>query len=161
MEFILQRFSDNGDSSMSIWLHKEDRKFIMFGLSDEHREVKLKKETRIWAGFYELKIREELTPLTVKHREAYGSWFEYHIEITGVEDFIGTYIHAGNDDDHTDGCELGGNTLTNHFIQEKKPLTSSIDAIRRFYALVYPHLKAGGKAFVEIRDESFLYDAKI
>lgn len=157
MNFLLQRFSDNGDSTMGLWFHKEAKKFIMFGLEDEYRDVKVMKETRIPAGFYELKIREELTPLTKKHREAYGAWFEFHIEITNIPNFVGCYVHAGNDDDHTDGCPLGGNTLTNHFVQEKKPLTSSIDAIRRFYALAYPHLKSGGKAFLEIRDEAYLF----
>lgn len=157
MNILLQRFSDNGDSTMGLWFHKEAKKFLMFGLEDEYRAVKVMKETRIPAGFYELKIRAENTPLTIKHREAYGSWFEYHIEITGIPNFSGVYIHAGNDDDHTDGCPLGGNTLTSHFIQEKKPLTSSTDAIRRFYALVYPELKAGKKVFLEIRDEGFLY----
>jgi hypothetical protein len=157
MNLLLQRFSDNKDSTMGLWFHKEEKKFLMFGLEDEYRKDKVMKETRIPAGFYELKIRAELTPLTKKHREAYGAWFEYHIEITAIPNFSGVYVHAGNDDDHTDGCPLGGNTLTNHFIQEKKPLTSSVDAIRRFYTLVYPHLKAGNKAFVEIRDEQFLF----
>lgn len=157
MNILLQRFSDNKDSTMGLWFHKDEKKFLMFGLEDEYRQVKVKGETRIPAATYELKIRKEDTPLTIKHREAYGAWFEYHIEITGIPNFSGVYIHAGNDDDHTDGCPLGGNTLTNHFIQQKKPLTSSIDAIRRFYALVYPVLKAGGRVFLEIRDEDFLY----
>ena len=156
MNFILQRFSDNGDSSMGLWFHKEEKKFIMFGLADQHQDKKVMKETRLPAGYHELKIRAEATPLTLKHREAYGSWFEFHIEIM-APGFVGAYVHAGNDDDDTDGCELGGNTLTNHFIQNKKPLTSSIDAVRRFYALAYPHLKAGGRAWVEIRDEEYLY----
>lgn len=157
MNILLQRFSDNKDSTMGLWFHKEEKKFLMFGLEDQYQEKKVMKETRIPAGFYELKIREEETPLTLKHRETYGAWFEYHIEITGIGNFKGVYIHAGNDDDHTDGCPLGGNTLTNHFIQQSKPLASSIDAIRRFYALVYPHLKAGNRAFLEVRDEQFLY----
>lgn len=157
MNLLLQRFSDNRDSTMGLWFHKEARRFLMFGLEDQFQSVKVSKETRIPAGFYELKIRADLTPLTIKHREYYGAWFEFHIEITGIKDFSGVYIHAGNDDDHTDGCPLGGNTLTSHFIQEKKPLQSSTDAIRRFYALVYPHLKSGNKAFLEIRDEDYLY----
>lgn len=142
---------------MGLWFDKDLKTFIMFGLEDEYRQVKVMKETRIPAGTYELKILKMATPLTLKHREAYGAWFEFHIEITGIPNFQGVYIHAGNDDDHTDGCPLGGNTLTNHFVQEKKPLTSSIDAIRRFYGLVYPVLKAGGRVFLEIRDEGFLY----
>lgn len=157
MELILQRFSNNGDSSMGLLFHKETKEFKGFVLEDEHRDEKVKGETRIPAGFYELKIRKEDTPLTIKHRQAYGAWFKFHIEVTGIPNFSGVYFHAGNDDDHTDGCLLLCNTMTNHFVQHKNPGASSVDANRRLYLLVYPHLDGGGKAFLEIRDEEFLY----
>lgn len=157
MELLLQRISDNGDSSIGVIFHKDSKEFKGFTLEDEHRDVKVKGETRIPAGKYELKIRKEDTPLTLKHRDAYGSWFRYHIEVTGIPNFSGVYIHAGNDDDHTDGCLLVCNTMTNHFIQQKNPGASSVDAVRRLYSLVYPHLESGKKAFIEIRDEVKLY----
>lgn len=154
MNLIQQRISDNGKSTIGFLLHKETGKLINFCLEDRHQDVKVKKETRIWAGRYELKIRKENTPLTIKHRASYGSWFEFHIEITGIKDFSSVYYHAGNDEQDSEACVLVGNTLNNHNTVAAKPLVSSIDGTRRFYALVYPHLKAGGKAFVEIRDEN-------
>lgn len=157
MNLILQRFSDNSKSSMGLLFHKEEKKFLNFMLEDEFRAVKVAKETRIPAGYYELKIRKEDSPLTIKHRESYGSWFKYHIEITGIPGFQFVYLHAGNDETHTDGCPLIGNTLSNHFVVAKNPLASSIDGTRRVYALVYPHLESGKKAFIEIRDEDFMY----
>lgn len=157
MNLLLQRLSDNEKSTMGAIYHKEEQKIINFSLEDRHQDVKVKKETRIPAGFYELKIRKEDTPLTIKHRTAYGSWFKYHIEITGIKDFSGVYFHAGNDEGDTEGCVLIGNTLNNHYTVQGKPLTSSIDGTRRFYELVYPHLEAGNKAFIEIRNESYLF----
>lgn len=157
MNLLLQRFSDNGKSTMGLLFHKEDNlRFLDFVLEDEHREEKVSKETRIPAGYYELQIRKEDTPLTIKHRQAYGTWFKFHIEITKIPNFSGVYLHAGNDETHTDGCPLIGNTLSNHWIVTKGQLVSSIDGTRRLYELVYPHLESGHKAFIEIRDESFL-----
>jgi len=157
MNLILQRLSDNDKSTLGAIYDKETKSLINFSLEDRHQEVKVKKETRIPAGFYELKIRKEDTPLTVRHRAGYGSWFKYHIEITGIPNFSGVYFHAGNDEDDTEGCILVGNTLNNHKTVQGKPLTSSIDGTRRFYALVYPYLENGGKAFIEIRDENTLF----
>lgn len=156
MNFILQRISDNGDSTMGLLYHKETKEFFAFTLEDEHRDQKVKGETRIPTGLYELKILKKDTPLTLKHRETYGAWFKYHIEITNVQGFSGIYIHAGNDDDHTDGCLLLGNTLTSHYVQHKNPLASSTAAVRRFYELCYPHLDKGFKAFLEVRNEGVL-----
>ncbi len=157
MNILLQRFSDNGKSTMGLLFHKEDNmKFLGFVLEDEHREEKVSKETRIPAGYYELKIRKEETPLTLKHRINYGQWFKFHIEITNIPNFKGVYLHAGNDETDTDGCPLIGNTLSNHHVVLKEQLVSSIDGTRRVYALVYPYLEAGHKAFIEIRDEAHL-----
>jgi len=153
MNLILTRFSDNGKSTLGLLHHKETGKFLNYTLEDEFRAVKVKGETRIPAGYYELKIRKEDTPLTVKHRTAYGTWFKYHIEVTNVPNFSGIYIHAGNTDDHTDGCLLVGNSQNNHHTVQNSPLTSSIDGTRRVYELVYPELEAGRKVYIQIRDE--------
>lgn len=153
MNLILTRFSDNGKSTLGLLHHKETFKFIGYVLEDEFREKKVKGETRIPAGYYELKIRKEETPLTVKHRTDYGQWFKYHIEVTGVPNFQGIYIHAGNNDTHTDGCLLIGNTQNNHHTVQGNPLVSSVDGMRRVYELVYPELEAGHKVFIQIRDE--------
>lgn len=131
-----------------------DNKFFSFTLEDEFREKKLAGETRIPAGTYRLVVQRSDTPLTLKHRKAYGSWFVYHIEISGIRDFSGVYIHAGNDDDHTEGCLLLGDVLTNHLIVPAKPLGSSIQAIKRFYEKVYPLLEKGEQVFLEIKDNA-------
>lgn len=153
MNLILTRYSDNGKSTCGLLHEKETGKFLAHTLEDEFRAVKVKGETRIPAGYYELKIRKEDTPLTIKHRESYGAWFKYHIEITNVPNFSGIYIHAGNDETHSDGCLLVGNSTSNHWVVAKNPLVSSIDGTRRVYELVYTHLEKGGKAFIQIRDE--------
>lgn len=156
MNFILQRYSDNGKSTQGILLEKGVKAvFFSHALEDEHRDVKVSGETRIPAGFYELKIRKEDTVLTIKHRASYGSWFKYHIEITGIKNFTGVYVHAGNSEKHTEGCLLLNDTANNNMIEEGE-MSRSQQAVKRFYEKVYPHLEAGNKAFLEIRDEKHL-----
>jgi hypothetical protein len=152
MKFILQRVNDNGNSTIGN-LFYEDGRLFSFTLEDEYREVKVKGETRIPAGFYELKIKKEDTQLTIKHRTNYGSWFKYHIEITNIPNFTGVYVHAGNDERHTEGCLLLGDNLMNNEIFDKNHLAQSTQAVKRFYEKAYPALEAGQKVFLEIRDE--------
>src|SRR5690606_2699229 len=83
MEWILQRFSDNTDSTLGLMFKiigyegKPRLHFNSFVIEDEYREVKVKGETRIPAGRYELKIRKQDTPLTLKYRKRYPEWFQY------------------------------------------------------------------------------------
>jgi hypothetical protein len=142
---------------MSLLHLKETREFFGFLLEDAHRDIKVKGITRIPAGFYPLKIRKIESELTLKHRKAYGDWFKFHIEITGIPNFQFCYLHAGNDPEDTEGCVLPGDTLTNHHTVSNNPLAKSIQALKRFYDYVYPHLETGGNAFLEIRDEETLF----
>lgn len=156
MNLLLQRLSDNGKNTIGSLHHKEVKKLLGFVVEDTFHEIKVKAQTRIPAGFYELKINKAETPLTLKHRIAYGAWFKFHIEVTGIPNYSGVYFHAGNDEGDTEGCLLTNNTVSNHWVIEK-PGSSSVDATRRLYALVYPLLESGQKAFLEIRDESKLF----
>lgn len=158
MKFIQQRIADNGNSTMGFLYEAspEIPNFQSFCLEDEHRDVKVKGETRYPAGLYELKILAEETPLTIKHRKDYGPWFEFHIEITSIPNFSRVYIHAGNDETHTDACLLIGDSLYNIFVKAKNPLSNSIQAVKRFYEYVYPELKKGTRVFLEVRDEKHL-----
>jgi len=133
-------------------------KFRSFTVEDTYRAVKIQDQTRIPAGLYELKIKVLDTPLTIKHRIDYNkpdnNWFKYHIEIVGIPNYAGVYIHAGNDDEHTKGC-----LLLNYAVDSSapdKPGSKSTVAVEAFYKLVYPLLEANEACFIEVRDETFL-----
>lgn len=157
MNFILQRYSDNGDSSLGLLFEKvTDRlRFLNYILEDEHREIKVAGETRIDAGFYELKIQETVTQLTEKYRRKYP-WFDKHIEITGLPRHKYVYMHIGNLDGDTDACPLFGDMVDNNTVTDGA-VTYSTQAFKRWYERVYPHLKSGKKAFIEVRDEKHLF----
>lgn len=158
MEILLQRYSDNKESTQGLLF--VDKKFFCFILEDEHRDVKVMSETRIPSGLYELKIQRSDTPLTVKHRADYNKtevWFKYHIEVTGIPNFSGVYVHAGNTDDHTAGCLLPADTQGNNQIEEGRQ-ERSIQATKRFYHKVYPALEKGQRVYLKVQDESKLFD---
>lgn len=161
MNLILQRFSDNRDSTLGLLFKKilvgtEERlHFVAYTLEDEFREEKVSKETRIPAGFYEVIINKADTEKTLSYRKKYAPWFKYHLMLKNVPGFIGIYIHIGNTDADTEGCILLGDSADNNTITAGN-VTSSTPAFQRFYREVYPLLEAGNKVHIEVRDEKTL-----
>lgn len=163
MNFILQRINHNQESTIGNLFEKTlfGLRLFAFTIEDQPQAVKVKSETRIPAGFYELKINKADTPLTIKHRTAYNKpgdeWFKYHIEVTGIPNFTSVYVHTGVNDDHSAGCLLLVDTINNNRIEQNDQVGArSLQAVKRWYQQVYPHLEAGGKAFIEVRNEDKL-----
>ncbi len=131
--------------------------FDSFCLEDTFNESKIPGETRIPAGIYELKIRKELTPLTIKHRKDYQTaWFKanpnwFHIEVTGIKNYSGVYVHSGNDDSHTLGCLLPAFAFD--MTKTDKQTSASLLAVDKFYSMIYPRLLSGERIFITIKDE--------
>lgn len=157
LNYILQRYSDNRQSTLGVMLKKitsgKETKTVLQGytLEDEFRASKVSGETRIPANIYEIVIHQEVTPKTLQYQKKYP-WFEKHLEIYNVKNFVGIYIHIGNDEKDTDGCVLLGDSVDNNTITQGT-ISNSTNCFRRFYKELYEHLKAGGKAFIDIRDE--------
>jgi len=163
MNFILQRYSnvaENGGSTQGIFFEKTlEYPFVCHSLEDEKRDVKVSGETRIPAGFYELKIwndGQHPNQWVLDHRAKYGEWFKFPIEVTKVPGFTGVLIHTGIDQSHSEGCILLDDTIGNNTVDPANQGARSLQAVERFYEKVYPILESGGKAFLEVRDEQFL-----
>lgn len=157
MNLILQRFSDNRTSTLGVLIKETSIKrplFMAYTLEDEFRPSKVKGETRIPAGRYEVVIQTGDTPKTKQYREKY-LWFSRHLMLKDVPGFVGIYIHIGNDDKDTDGCILLGDNADNNVIGHGS-ISNSTQAFMRFYNEVYPLLQSGEKVFIEIRDETKL-----
>jgi len=122
----------------------------MYGMEDEHREIKVSGETRIPAGTYKLGIKRTVTPKTESYRKRF-SWFDKHIEIMGVENFTNVYIHVGNYEADTDACYLTGNNPSINTIEPGK-VSASVDTFKRFYHQFYPMLQAGKDVYIEFID---------
>lgn len=156
INFILQRFSDNRDSTLGILVKiletGQGKKTVFQGytLEDEYRDEKVMKETRIPAGTYTLDIQPIDTPLTLKYRAKYP-WFKKHLEIKNVPGFVGVYMHIGNFDADSAGCILLGDNADNNVIGPGS-ISNSTAAFKRFYENVYPYLPVT----LVVRDEKEL-----
>jgi len=168
MDFILQRYSnvpENGGSTQGNLLEKIENgsQFFCHTLEDEKREVKVSGETRIPAGFYELKIwndGQNPNQWVLDHRVKYNlngdDWFQFPIEVTKVPGFAGVLIHTGIDQSHTEGCILLDDTIGNNTVDASNQGARSLPAVKRFYLKVYPVLEQGNKVFLTVRDEDYL-----
>ena len=143
MDLTVHRFG-GGDNQTIGALHINGV-FECFTLEDEHREVKVKGETRIPAGIYKLDFRKTDSPLTLKYRKKYG-FFKYHLEVQNVPNFNYIYIHVGNFESQTDGCLLLGETAT------KTTIGRSVVAWSRVYKEVSKALEAGELVKIEYID---------
>ena len=108
MDILVQRVRDNGNATIGLIFINGVLKG--FTLEDEHRDVKVKGETRIPEGKYDLKFREVLSGMTKKYRKRYD-WFTWHLEVQEVPNFKYVYIHIGNYESNTEGCLLVGHSV--------------------------------------------------
>lgn len=157
MKFILQRFSDNRDSTLGLLLKVMATGKLLFQaytLEDEFRESKVSKETRIPEGTYDVIIQTQETPKTLQYRKRY-SWFVNHLMLKNVPGFTGIYIHVGNTDEDTEGCILLGDNADNNVIGPGS-VSNSTASFMRFYKEVFDWLEGGNKITIEVRDENKL-----
>lgn len=116
----------------------------LFCVSIEHpmRDAKIEGITGINCGMYEVKQREEMTPLTQKYLNKYG-WFEWHLQIMDIDNFTDVYLHVGNSVDDSLACPLIGQMKfgNNDYI------LSSTDTFKAFYLRVTSALNAGERVW--------------
>lgn len=118
-------------------------------LEDEKRSVKVKGETRIPSGRYQLLKRRVLSGLTKTYRDKFD-WFDFHIELQNVPDFNYVYIHVGNYDDDTDGCILLGRGFTDY--EDESAIWNSRKTFKEFYSIVSDALDEEEEVWLTIYD---------
>lgn len=151
MNLFILRISPGEESTLGqLYL---DHKPECFTLEDQFQDIKVKKETRIPNGRYRLLLNKNLTPMTERYRKQF-TWFTYHIEVQEVEGFSNVYIHKGNTDDHTEGCILVGDSLTNNQYKIGKItdgfLGNSTHAYERIYKKIHTALMKDEEVWLDI-----------
>ncbi len=147
MDIKLYRYSSQSKTTLGI-IHV-DKKFQCYSIEDRYRKEKVKGETRIQAGRYEIKLRE-----FGGHYEKYVNKYEGHegmLWLQDVPNFEDILIHIGNDAKDTAGCLLVGSTANNN-AKNKGFISGSTEAYLDLYFKVLPELKAGRKVFIGIID---------
>lgn len=152
MELKLLRYSSQQKDTLGI-LKDETNDFFSYSIEDKYNKTKIPGQTRIPNGRYKLIINKAETPLTLKHRKVYNVggqiWFTFHIQISGIPNFQGVYIHVGNDSEDTEGCLLLGNNANNNKLVDGK-ISDSTSAVKKFYQKYYPLIDKGTEVFLTI-----------
>lgn len=140
MELKSFRFSHGNEDTLGLLF--VDCDFECYTLEDEHRTEKVRGETRIPAGVYEVGLRT-VGGFHNRYLKRYGEDFHKGmLELKNVPDFKYILIHAGNDDDDTDGCILVGDTANNNQIADGF-ISHSRNAYKRLYAKVIAAMERG------------------
>jgi len=155
MNLELLRFSSSANSTLGLLFKISDiRAFLCYTLEDEHRTRKIKGETRIPAGRYEITLRKE-----GGMNSRYSQKIKDHkgmLWLRNVPNFKYIYIHIGNNDNDTSGCILVGDESRQN-IDQSGMIRSSMHAYKRVYSEIANHIESGKQCFINIIN----YDGKL
>ena len=105
-------------------------------------------ETRIPAGEYEIKFRKE-GGFHKRYSERYPDIHRGMLHVTNVPNFKWILIHTGNQDSHTAGCLLIGETQQDLDKGKDGFIGGSGDAYKKMYPKVRDALLKGDKVTIE------------
>ena len=138
MEIEVKRFAHGNDDTLGLLF--VDCVFECFTLEDEYRSKKVKHETRIPEGRYKIELRNE-GGMTAKYAEKYD-FHEGMLWLRDVPNFEYIYIHTGNNDDHSSGCLLVGDTCQTN-LYKNGFIGNSRTAYERLYKKIVNAMKEG------------------
>ncbi|MCK5644827.1 MAG: hypothetical protein KAJ19_28770 [Gammaproteobacteria bacterium] len=147
MELKLKRFSGADESTLGLIFVESG--FFCYSLEDQHNEPKIKGETRIPAGRYQIILRNEGGMVT-RYKKRF-SWHGGMLWLQDVPGFTFIYMHVGNKDDDSDGCILTGDGQVQN-VTERGQVTSSVAAYRRLYEVITEALLSE-EVWIKIYDE--------
>jgi len=143
MKLEVLRVSSGDDSTSGLMFDVTNEiKFLCYTLEDEYRDEKIKGETRIPAGTYEVVFRKT-GGFNSKYNERFAEIHLGMLHITNVPNFEYILIHCGNTDEHTAGCLLVGDSQTNNQIKKDGFIGSSTQAYKRIYPPIAKALENG------------------
>ena len=146
MELEVIRFSSESDSTNGILFDSSNkldgRKFLCYTLEDEQRDEKIKGETRIPAGSYEIKVRK-VGGFHARYSKKFGKMHRGMLHVTNVPGFDYILIHCGNTDEHTAGCLLVGDSQENNQIKKDGFIGKSTQAYKRVYNYIMEAIECG------------------
>ena len=140
----LHRFNTTKKSTTSFLTI--DGEYFCYALEDPPQKQKVVGLTRIPDGFYEIELRDEISPLTQKYMSRY-SYFTRHLQLKDVPNFKHVYLHIGNKPEDSEGCILVGRTSAPDFVG------NSAATFERLYKVIQPKLLAGERVYISINDQ--------
>ena len=153
MKLKVLRFSSQEDSTSGLLFLENEQglEFLCYTLEDESRDLKIKGETRVPAGIYEIKLRTE-GGFHEKYKKRFGGLHKGMLHVTNVPNFEWILIHTGNTDEHTAGCLLVGDSQENNVIVKDGFIGKSSNAYKRIYPDIAKALEEGEDVSIEYVD---------
>lgn len=162
MKLLLQRYdkSDGFTTLGRLTIIQDSRTATIFKpteyktLEDTQRDKKIDGETRIPAGTYEIKLRDE-GAMTQKYARRFPDMHAGMLWLQDVPGFKWVYGHIGNTHLDTAGCILFGMTsgVKHSMSAVENVLYESAKAYAQIYLLVSRAILSGEQVFIEILDE--------
>ena len=141
MRLELYRYSSQKDSTLGLLYLVDDetnhKDFLCFSLEDEKRETKVYGETRIPEGTYQIKYRKE-GGYFAKYKKRFPDLHNDKrgvLHITDVPNFEFILIHCGNTTEHTYGCLLVGDVISQN-VSKEPFLGQSSNCYKRVYPII-------------------------
>lgn len=122
--------------------------FICYILEDKIREIKIKGQTCIPEGVYQLGLNKT-AGMNVRYRQLHSGSHQGMVEVKGITNFSLVFIHIGNYHQDTEGCLLTGSYY--QLFDGDYRVLHSAKAYQELYPLILERLQAGD-CFIEIRN---------
>ena len=153
MELIVLRISSQADSTSGLLFEKTDLglNFLCYTLEDERRALKIKGETRIPAGIYDIQFRKE-GGFHNKYSKRFADIHKGMLQVMDVPNFDYILLHCGNTDEHSSGCLLLGDSQENNVIIKDGFIGKSTNAYKRIYPLIAKQLELGNEVTIQYKD---------
>jgi hypothetical protein len=144
---IVDRFPSERDWTLSEFFIDGIRRGV--GVEDENRDVKVKGETRVDSGIYELDLRH-----SPKFSHSYYADDEGYLNKTKTDRFKNEHQmiwvkgtprhefilwHWGSTDDNTDGCYIVGSSFAT--FDKQKGVSGSRIKYTEIYPVIFQHIK--------------------
>ena len=154
MDLLVLRFSSQKDSTNGLLFQKTESfglQFLCYTLEDEFRALKVRGETRIPAGIYDIQFRKE-GGFHNKYSKRFTDIHKGMLQVMDVPNFDYILLHCGNTDKHSSGCLLLGDSQENNIIIKDGFIGKSTNAYKRVYPLIAKELELGNKVTIEYKD---------
>ena len=148
---VLRVSSDVDSSSGLVFDITTGRKFLCYSLEDEFRNDKVKHETRVPAGTYQILLRKE-GGFNARYTKKYGDFHKGMLHVQNVPGFEYILIHTGNTDEHTSGCLIVGDSQENNQLLKNGFIGKSVQAYKRIYTPIAKALEAGKEVTITYVD---------
>ena len=153
MRLQVLRFSSQADCTHGLLFEISDlgKRFLCYTLEDEHRVLKVRGETRIPAGIYNIKLRTE-GGVHQRYDKKYPGIHRGMLHVVDVPGFEYILIHTGNTDEHTAGCLIVGDAQENNLILPDGFVGKSVNAYKRIYPSIAKAIADGEEVTITYID---------